>query len=146
MESSFIAALLPCLLPSWSWAIHPSCQFDHIYKNIFSNHPQLLEVHRMKLIRPLCSFHSYDLEYLGCTHQVFRPLCIFNGLLVNCLFPDGDSPLDFLADFRRAAALYEHSHHTAENAIIRWIRFLKKTMDETDYGWASEQEWASEKG
>ncbi|KAJ7268628.1 hypothetical protein C8J57DRAFT_1228327 [Mycena rebaudengoi] len=93
--------------------------------NLFSNHPQRLEVLRMKLISPLFRSNRDDLP-------VFRPLCVVNGLLVNRSFLHEDSPLDFLSDFRRAGLLYKDSYRTAEKAVIRWICFLKKVMDGTD--------------
>jgi hypothetical protein len=122
------------LEPSTNSAAHPSYQFDDIYKNIFSNHRRLLEVLRMKFIHPTLGFAPWELELFGCTHELYRPLCAFIGLLVNSSFPEGDSPLDFLFDFQRAGPLYEDSHYTAKVAVIRWMHTVKTLINGQDQG------------
>jgi hypothetical protein len=123
-ESIFIAELLENLEPNPNSAVHPSCQFDSIFKDVLSNHPHLLEVLRIQLILGRRMF-PWDLDVLGCTTEVFRPLCTFNGLLIHSSFPEGDSPFDFLSDSYRAGPLYEDSHYTAEMVVIRWMRTVK---------------------
>ncbi|KAJ7289454.1 hypothetical protein C8J57DRAFT_1459451 [Mycena rebaudengoi] len=134
-ESVFIAELFENLKPNTNSAAHPSCRFDHIYKDILSTHPQLLEVLRLSLIRPAFLFISWELGFFGCTREVFRPLCTFSELLVDSSFPEGDSPLDFLSDLQRAGPLYEDSHNIAEMVVIRWIRSVKALISGQDINW-----------
>ncbi|KAJ7289488.1 hypothetical protein C8J57DRAFT_1213823 [Mycena rebaudengoi] len=88
----------------------------------------------MKFIHPTLGFAPWELELFGCTHEVYRPLCAFIGLLVNSSFPEGDSPLDFLFDFQRAGPLYEDSHYTAKVAVIRWMHTVKTLINGQDQG------------
>lgn len=131
-DSTFIAGILRNLNPSANSEAHPSYQFDNIYMDILSDHPLLLQVLHTKLVFPRLTFTWGDLEVPGCTRHVFQPLCALNGLLLDCSFPLGDSPLDFLSDFHRAGTLYEESYHTAEKAVIHWIRFVKALVNRSD--------------
>jgi hypothetical protein len=63
-----------------------------------------------------------DLGVLGLNSKIFIPLCALSGQIADCAFPEGDGPLDFLSDIRRAGPLYEDSCYTAEKTIIRGIR------------------------
>ncbi|KAJ7208740.1 hypothetical protein C8J57DRAFT_1610104 [Mycena rebaudengoi] len=134
-ESVFIVELLQNLKPNTKSAAHPSCQFDSIFEDILSNHPHLLELLRVQLTLGWKMF-PWDFDILGFTREVLRPLCTFNGLLVDCSFSEGDSPLDFLSNFQRCGALYEDQHNTAEKAVIHWIHFTKTVMHGSYFWWA----------
>ncbi|KAJ7915367.1 hypothetical protein B0H13DRAFT_2000557 [Mycena leptocephala] len=127
MTSVFISGVLSKLrAPSINSAV-PSCRFDSIYRSIFSTHPLLLEVLRMQLMpRGFSHFDRWkeDLGILGLSAKIFIPFCALSEQLADCAFPEGDGPLDFLSDIRRAGPLYEDSCYTAEKTIIRGIRLV----------------------
>jgi hypothetical protein len=68
------------------------------------------------------SYLNQDLGVLGLNAKSFIPFCELSGQIADCAFPEGDGPLDFLSDIRRAGPLYEDSYYTAEKTIIRGIR------------------------
>ncbi|KAJ7132387.1 hypothetical protein C8R44DRAFT_978009 [Mycena epipterygia] len=131
-DSDFIRRFLSDLKPrSERLASHPTCRLDSIYMDIFSANPLLLHVLHIQLIDGPVLL-GFNVLALGCTYTVFRPLCVFDGL-INGSFPEGESPLDFLSDPRRARNLYEEQRLTAEKVIIRWIRLVKQFLAGDDF-------------
>ncbi|KAJ7820858.1 hypothetical protein B0H13DRAFT_2129822 [Mycena leptocephala] len=122
MTSVFISGVLSKLRAPRINSAVPSCRFDSIYTFIFSTHPLLLEVLRMQLMPRAFSHWYWDLKLLGLNAKIFIPFCALSGQLANCVFPEGDGPLDFLSDIHRAGPLYEDSRHTVEKTIIHGIR------------------------
>ncbi|KAJ7805604.1 hypothetical protein B0H14DRAFT_3153380 [Mycena olivaceomarginata] len=58
---------------------------------------------------------------------VFRPFLQFPELFP-LPFPDGDSPLDFLANPQRARRLYSEPSSIAEGLVLRWIGHARRTL------------------
>jgi hypothetical protein len=69
----------------------------------------------------------YHLPLFGWTATVFRPFLKCPELFP-LPFPYGDSPLDFLADPRRAGRLYSEPSYIAEELVLRWIGCARRTL------------------
>ncbi|KAJ7098957.1 hypothetical protein C8R44DRAFT_888794 [Mycena epipterygia] len=91
----------------------PTCRFDAIYTEIFSNHQDLMLVLQALIIQS----HNHlpqILRYFGPTwnYRVFQPFLGFREVL-ELPIPEGDSPLDFLNDPRRAGNMYADPRNIA---------------------------------
>ncbi|KAJ7478095.1 hypothetical protein FB451DRAFT_181681 [Mycena latifolia] len=102
-----------------------------MYCDILSQYPTLLFVLRSQIIKPTPFFDA--IEFLQCNYRIFQPFLRLRGLL-EFPFPDGDLPLDFLNDPRRAGDLYSEPHDIAEDIILLWIQYTKKCLVE-GYPW-----------
>ncbi|KAJ7765548.1 hypothetical protein B0H14DRAFT_3165340 [Mycena olivaceomarginata] len=87
-------------------------KYDAIYTELFFPTPGTL---------PCLTMSSCG----SCT--IFRPFLKFPELFP-LPFPDGDSPLDFLADPRRARRLYSEPSYIAEELVLRWIGRVRKVL------------------
>lgn len=61
------------------------------------------------------------------TYSVFRPFLDFQELF-KFPFLDGDSPVDFLKDPRRAGDLYCDPRYIAEELVLLWIAHVKDVL------------------
>ncbi|KAJ6578716.1 hypothetical protein DFH09DRAFT_1148168 [Mycena vulgaris] len=104
----------------------PTYKFDPLYTDILSRHSDLLFVLRSQIIKP----HTVEdvLKILGPQHKypVFQPFLEVREL-INYI-PEGDSPLDFLHDPRRAGCLYSDTQDIAEDLVLRWIQHTKELI------------------
>jgi hypothetical protein len=103
-------------------------KYDAIYTELFSRHPELCLVLQCQVVAPAIGLNlNYHLPLFGWTGIVFRPFLKFPGLFLSP-FPDGDSPLDFLADPQRAGRLYSEPSSIAEELVLRWIGRARRTL------------------
>ncbi|KAJ7478111.1 hypothetical protein FB451DRAFT_181775 [Mycena latifolia] len=109
----------------------PSGKFDAIYRDILSRYPTLLFVLKLQIIQPSTLYIIMD--FLQCNYQVLQPFLPLHRLL-ELPFLDGDSPLDFLNDQRRAGNLYSDPQDIAEDLVLLWIQYVKKCLIE-GYMW-----------
>jgi hypothetical protein len=105
--------------------ISPIFQFDSIYSVIFSDSPELLFVLKTQIIRP--GSLEIVLDSLPLNYKIFQPFFGVLGL-VNLPFNDGDSPVDFLTDPRRAGNLYSDPHDIADAFMRLWIPWQKRNL------------------
>ncbi|KAJ7117041.1 hypothetical protein C8R44DRAFT_983337 [Mycena epipterygia] len=114
----------------------PTFRFDAIYTEIFSNHPDLVFVLQTMVFLPL--HHREILRILGPTwnDQAFMPFHEFRDQLA-LPFPDGDSPLDFLSDYRRAGHIYSDPRNAAEELVLLWIYRVKELLSSGGLFWIS---------
>jgi hypothetical protein len=111
----------------------PTFNFDATYAHILPQHPALLFVLKtLTITTKVCSPGlGRTLKYLGWNYKVFRPfLEVFRPFLefsedLNFSLPNGASPVDFLADPRRAGDLYADPCEIAEELVLLWIRRAK---------------------
>jgi hypothetical protein len=123
-EHSFMSLLESSLMLSKDAGRHATRRFDSIYSEIFFRNPELLSVLRGSKLGP---YRADMLRLCGLTYRIFQPFLQFRGLL--CFpFPEGDSPLDFLADPRRAGVLYANPADTAEEVLLIWIDRAKYVL------------------
>ncbi|KAJ7473222.1 hypothetical protein FB451DRAFT_1248779 [Mycena latifolia] len=116
-------------LQSTSNHTRPSGKFDAVYHDILARYPTLLFVLKSQIIQPNTLFNV--LEFLQSNYQVFLPFLRLCGRL-EFPFPDGDSPLDFLIDPRRAGGLYSDPQDIAEDIMLLWIQHVRNCLME---GW-----------
>jgi hypothetical protein len=65
----------------------------------------------------------------GLTYTVFRPFLKCPEIMQTLFdFPLGDSPLDFLWDYRRTRALYGDLQDTKEELLLLWIGRAKEVL------------------
>jgi hypothetical protein len=101
-------------------------KYDTIYTELFSQHPELRLVLQCQLVALF--FKIYDhLPLFGWTGTIFRPFLKFPELFL-LPFPDGDSPLDFLADPQRAGRLYSEPSYIAEELVLCWIGRARRVL------------------
>ncbi|KAJ7117046.1 hypothetical protein C8R44DRAFT_203422 [Mycena epipterygia] len=114
----------------------PTFRFDTLYTEIFSNHPDVLFVMQTMILLPL-NWH-YIFRILGPTwnHQVFLPFHEFRDQL-GLRFPDGDSPLDFLSDYRRAGHIYSDPRNATKELVLLWIYRVKELLSSGGTFWRS---------
>jgi hypothetical protein len=114
----------------------PTKKFDTIYMDILSRHPDLLFMIRTQTIQlrfnARRNFRSI-FRRVNCSYRVFCPFLEFRETL-HLPFSDGDSPVDFLQDPRRAGDLYCSPHQIAEELVLRWISHAKDALSWSD-GW-----------
>ncbi|KAJ7928706.1 hypothetical protein B0H13DRAFT_1860282 [Mycena leptocephala] len=72
------------------------------------------------------------LEVLEFSSELLRPFVALRELL-DYPFPDGDSPLDFIADPRRAGELFLDSEAAPEELTLCWISRVKHLSSEDDF-------------
>ncbi|KAJ7744728.1 hypothetical protein DFH07DRAFT_21458 [Mycena maculata] len=108
---------------------HPTFQFDWIYQEIFTRHPDtLLVLRNIMLDYPIFLNFGHILELYGMTYRIFEPFARFQQFL-QFPFPEGDSPLDFLMDPIRAGVLYRNPEDIAEDFILLWIYRAKELLE-----------------
>jgi hypothetical protein len=106
---------------------------DTIYTQVFSQNPDLRLIAQWYIVDPQYyikdRYRAFDVHMVqfGRTHSIFRPFLNFPELFP-LPFPDGDSPLDFLADPRRAGNLYLEPSDIAEDMVLHWITRTKRTL------------------
>ncbi|KAJ7153112.1 hypothetical protein C8R43DRAFT_1106842 [Mycena crocata] len=130
-EHNFVAILCDNARMSRNPKSPPTLKFDSIYAEILSQHPDLLLILRTGLVQGLVWFDS-TLSLLGWTYRIFGPLLAFRDVLV-LPFPEGDSPIDFLADPRRAGDLYAKPQVIIEELILLWLRGSKQFLIAGDF-------------
>ncbi|KAJ7779552.1 hypothetical protein B0H14DRAFT_3164231 [Mycena olivaceomarginata] len=102
-------------------------KFDTIYTELFSRHLELRPVLQCQVVASVGSDIYYHLPFFGWTGTVLRPFLKFPELFP-LPFPEGDSPLDFLADPQRAGRLYSEPSYIAEELVLRWIGRARRTL------------------
>jgi hypothetical protein len=102
-------------------------KYDAIYTELFSRHPELHLISQCQVVAPDGFDINYHLPLFGWTGAVFRPFLKFPELFP-LPFPNGDSPLDFLADPRRAGRLYSEPSYIAEELVLRWIGRVRRVL------------------
>ncbi|KAJ7478148.1 hypothetical protein FB451DRAFT_182060 [Mycena latifolia] len=102
-----------------------------MYHDILSRYPTLLFVLKSQIIQPNTLFEV--MEFLQCSYRVFQPFLQLRRLF-EFPFPDGDSPLNFLNDPRRAGDLYSDPQDIVEDIILLWIQRVNKCLVE-GYPW-----------
>ncbi|KAJ7326445.1 hypothetical protein DFH08DRAFT_885925 [Mycena albidolilacea] len=102
-------------------------KYDAIYTELFSRHPELCLISQCLVVDPNAFGISHHLPLFGWTVAVFRPFLQFPELFL-LPFPNGDSPLNFLADPRRARWLYSEPSSIAEELVLRWIGRARRTL------------------
>ncbi|KAJ7098987.1 hypothetical protein C8R44DRAFT_947710 [Mycena epipterygia] len=117
----------------------PTFRFDAIYTEIFSNHPDLLFVMQTMILLPLHPYQTFWILGPTWNKQVFLPFHEFRDQL-ELPFPDGDSPLDFLSDYRRAGHIYSDPTNTAEELVLLWIYCGKELLSSGGIFWRSGNE------
>ncbi|KAJ7116988.1 hypothetical protein C8R44DRAFT_983315 [Mycena epipterygia] len=129
----YILDLLPHLKLSTNRST-PTLRFDAIYTGIFSNHSDLHFV--VQTMIHLRLHPSHTLRILGPTwnYQIFLPFHEFRDQLV-LPFPDGDSPLDFLNNYRRAGHIYSDPTNTTEEVVLLWIYRVKELLSSGGLFW-----------
>ncbi|KAJ6564106.1 hypothetical protein B0H19DRAFT_1067698 [Mycena capillaripes] len=100
----------------------PSLQFDWIYSEIFTQHPELLFV--VRALRVVGNYWAI-IDLCNMTYEVFRPFLQLRDL-VHLPFPAGDAPQDFLADPIRAGVLHCDPKTTAEEVALLLIHQAKE--------------------
>jgi hypothetical protein len=101
-------------------------KYDTIYTELFSRHLELRLVSQCQVVAPAEVIDEY-LPLFGWTGTIFRPFLKFPELFP-LPFPDGDSPLDFLANPWRAGRLYSEPSYIAEELVLRWIGRTRRTL------------------
>jgi hypothetical protein len=103
-------------------------KYDTIYTELFSRHPELRFISQCQIVAPAVGLDiDHHLPLFGWTRTVFRPFLKFPELFP-LPFPNGDSPLDFLADPRRARRLYSEPSCIAEELVLRWIGRARRVL------------------
>jgi hypothetical protein len=97
-----------------------------MYAETFSAHPELLFVLKTQVVRPRTL--STVLRLLNAQlYDVFKPCLAFSDS-IRLPFPSGDSPIDFLADPKRAGQLYSDPQDISETLVLLWIRRTKEII------------------
>jgi hypothetical protein len=103
-------------------------KYDTIYTELFTRHPELCLVSQCRVVAPeLYVDIDYHLSLFGWTGTVLCPFLKFPELFL-LPFSNGDSPLDFLADPRRAGRLYSEPSYIAEELVLRWIGRARRAL------------------
>ncbi|KAJ6531511.1 hypothetical protein DFH09DRAFT_1409289 [Mycena vulgaris] len=97
-------------------------RYDSIYTEVFSQNPDLCLIAQSCIAVPYMDT-AHRSSFFGFTRAIFRPLLNFP-----LPFPAGDSPIDFLADPRRAGELYCDPSSIAVDMMLRWIKGVKQTL------------------
>ena len=105
----------------------PTFKFDSIYSEILSHSPELLFALKTQIIRPMSLRVVLECCGLPFNYKIFQPFVHIRGLL-ELPFPDGDSPVDFLNDPRRAGNLYSDAQDIADAFMRLWIPWLKQCL------------------
>lgn len=113
----------------------PTFRFDRIYAEIFSKHPDVLFVTKTLLLwdknhpnEPNSGLYQmFELLELPWNFRVFQPFLEFREVLA-LPFPDGDSPVDFLNNPRRAGIMYSDPDIITEELVLRWIHRAKELL------------------
>ncbi|KAF7369413.1 AAA-16 domain-containing protein [Mycena venus] len=95
----------------------PTFKYDSFYKEILSGQPTLIFILSAHTMEPwlFLLLELFDLSY-----RILEPFFQFREHL-DFPFPEGDSPLDFIADPNRAGPLYMEPRAVAESVMVRWI-------------------------
>ncbi|KAJ7722069.1 hypothetical protein DFH07DRAFT_1007248 [Mycena maculata] len=109
-------------------------QFDWIYQEIFTRHPDVLLVLRTLMLDPTSSYLWHILRLYWMTYRIFEPFARFQRFL-QFPFPEGDSPLDFLMDPVRAGVLYRNPEDIAEDYMLLWIHRAKEVLEGQNDFW-----------
>ncbi|KAJ6488312.1 hypothetical protein DFH09DRAFT_1339277 [Mycena vulgaris] len=96
--------------------------YDSMYTEVFSQNPDLCLIAQWCIAVPDLDI-TYRSSFFGLTPAIFRPFLNFP-----LPFPAGDSPVDFLADPRRAGKLYCEPGSIAIDMMLRWIKRVKQTL------------------
>ncbi|KAJ6531517.1 hypothetical protein DFH09DRAFT_1284849 [Mycena vulgaris] len=96
-------------------------RYDSTYTEVFQN-PDLCRIAQWRIVVPNVNI-SHHSSFLGFTDAIFRPFLNFP-----LPFPAGDSPIDFLADPRRAGKLYCEPGSIAIDVMLCWIKHIKQTL------------------
>jgi hypothetical protein len=122
-----VAGLCECLHVSW-FPSAATFKYDAIYTELFSRHPELRLISQCQVVAPAIDLDiSPHLSLFGFTGTVFHPFLKFPELFP-LPFPNGDSPLDFLADPRRAGRLYSEPSYIAEELVLCWIGRARRAL------------------
>ncbi|KAJ6531523.1 hypothetical protein DFH09DRAFT_139072 [Mycena vulgaris] len=97
-------------------------RYDSIYTEVFSQNPDLCLIAQWRIAVPDMDI-TYHSSFFGLTPAIFRPLLNFP-----LPFPAGGSPIDFLANPRRAGELYCEPGSIAIDMMLRWIKRVKQTL------------------
>ncbi|KAJ6527352.1 hypothetical protein DFH09DRAFT_1371431 [Mycena vulgaris] len=97
-------------------------RYDSIYTEVFSQNPDLCLIIQGCIAVPDMGI-TYHSSFFGLTPAIFRPFLNFP-----LPFPAGDSPIDFLADPRRAGELYCEPGSIAIDMMLRCIKRVKQTL------------------
>ncbi|KAJ7438421.1 hypothetical protein FB451DRAFT_1192628 [Mycena latifolia] len=130
-EHRFLLDLASHLRPSKNSSA-PTFKFDSIYREIFTEHRQLLSVMRHIIMAPGRAHHVLAVFGPEVNYRVLRPLLIFRDHIISLPFPGGDSPIDFLNDQDRAGDLYSDVQDIAQEMVLLWIRRAKKVLEGDD--------------
>lgn len=113
----------------------PTFKFDPIYADVLSSHPRLLFALSVFISCVWAGDHfdrlSFALELSDLSYKVFGPFLSFRGIL-EFPFPEGDSPVDFLVDPRRARDLYFNRANVSETLVLLWIHRAKEVLTGSD--------------
>jgi hypothetical protein len=126
-EDHRLISTLPAQMRLTEYATCTTFRFDSIYSQILSRSPELLFVLKTQIISPQTL--RIMLEDLGFpfNNSIFQPFAPVRGLL-EFPFPDGDSPVDFLNNPRRAGNLYSDPQDIADTFMRRWLTPLKQDL------------------
>ncbi|KAJ7098962.1 hypothetical protein C8R44DRAFT_859576 [Mycena epipterygia] len=114
----------------------PTFRFDTIYAEIFSNHPNLCFVVQTMIHLPLHPSETFRILGSTWNYELFLPFYEYRELL-ELPFPDGDSPLDFLSDYRRAGHIYLDPRNPAEELVLLWIHRARELLMSGGLFWNS---------
>ncbi|KAJ7035378.1 hypothetical protein C8F04DRAFT_1098243 [Mycena alexandri] len=110
----------------------PTFKFDSLYREILSSHPELMFILTAMLLWPGFASHYDILRVRGLTHGAFKPFIHFRGQL-ELPFPEGDSPLDFVADPNRVLGLGLDLGAVANDLVLQWIHRTRKLLLNGDW-------------
>jgi hypothetical protein len=105
----------------------PTFEFDPIYSEILSHSPELLFVLKTQIISPRTLWIVLERCGLPFNFKIFQPFVRIRGL-IELPFPEGDSPVDFLNDPRRARHLYSDPQDIADAFMGLWIPHCKQSL------------------
>ncbi|KAJ6527325.1 hypothetical protein DFH09DRAFT_1094824 [Mycena vulgaris] len=112
-----------------SGAIIDLLRNGNVQNNLFLNpycpwpkNPDLCRIAQWCIAAP-DMYIIYHSSFFGLTPAIFRPFLNFP-----LPFRAGDSPIDFLADPRRAGELYCEPGSIAIDMMLRWIKRVKQTL------------------
>jgi hypothetical protein len=105
----------------------PTFKFDSIYSEIFSRSPDLMFIVKTQIIRPHSLGEMIPLLGLPFNYKVFQPFVDVLDVL-ELPFPDGDSPVDFLNDPRKAGNLYSDPRDITTAFVRLWFLHIKEDL------------------
>ncbi|KAJ7020953.1 hypothetical protein C8F04DRAFT_1142148 [Mycena alexandri] len=110
----------------------PTFKFDSLYREILSSHPELMFILTAMLLWPDLVSDYHILRVRGLTYGAFKPFIHFRGQL-EVPFPEGDSPLDFVADPNRVLGLGLDLGAVANHLVLQWIHRTRKLLLDGDW-------------